>query len=113
MLCSSQVNPRHLNYCIGPRASLAGPDTVTPVALSEAIMWDQVVGFVGKLMGGSKGPSQIGKDQQAVSGTTSGSNSPIITAGGSVTYGTAAAPGTSQAEREAELFSEMYELMPE
>ena len=76
-------------------------------------MWGQVIDFFKKLLGG-EGTSQIGKDQQAVSGTTSGVNSPVITAGGDVNYNVGhPAPAPSAAQRDAELLAEMEELMPE
>ncbi len=75
-------------------------------------MWAAFVGWVGKLFSG-KSALQIGKDQQAVSGTTSGSNSPMMAAGRDIHYTPPASPAPTQAERDAQLFSEMHELMPE
>ena len=43
-------------------------------------MWEAIAGWLKTLFGG-KGTTQIGKENQAVSGSSTGDNSPVVTAG--------------------------------
>lgn len=71
-------------------------------------MWDAIVGFVKGFFGGGKGVTQVGNDQQAVSGSTTGYNSPVIAAGRDVHFGP-----TPSADPYLEVFADLEELMPD
>ncbi len=76
----------------------------------EIGMWTEILGWIKGLFGG-KGTSQtiLGKGNQAVSGSTTGHNSPVLTAGHSITYH--AAP--SVPDPDAEVFAELADTIPE
>ena len=72
-------------------------------------MWQQVAGWFRSLFGGG-GPVQIGKGNQALTGTTSGPNSPVITAGRDVhLHGQ---PSRAN-DRPRDEFGELETLMPD
>lgn len=72
-------------------------------------MWEAIVGLMKGLFGG-KGAMQIGKDNQAVTGSTTGQNSPVVTAGRDVHLNM---PPVKVADGEAEVFAELEEMMPD
>jgi hypothetical protein len=75
----------------------------------KSAMWQAVVDFVKGLFGG-KGTLQIGKGNQAVTGTTSGHNSPIMAAQRDIHVNM---PFTPPAGGDYELFSDLEKDMPD
>jgi hypothetical protein len=73
-------------------------------------MWAEIIGWIKGLFGG-KGTIQapIGRGNQAVSGSTTGPNSPVLTAGSSITYN--AVPASH--DPDAEVFAELEDTIPE
>ncbi len=58
-------------------------------------MWDAIVGFFKSLFGG-KGATQIGSGNQAVSGSSTGDNSPVLTAGRDMHVSVASPSGSEE-----------------
>ena len=74
-------------------------------------MWSAIVGIIGwfKSLLGGKLATQIGSGNQAVSGSTTGDNSPMITVGRDVHFNVA---GISQSQPTG-VFIELESLMPD
>jgi hypothetical protein len=70
-------------------------------------MWDWIVGTFKKLFG-PKGATLIGKDQQAVTASTTGNNSPVVAARGDVYFNM---PLVAPTNGDAEVFRDLEQKM--
>lgn len=73
-------------------------------------MWESIVSFVKGLFG-SKGTTQIGRGNQAVTGgSAAGANSPVMTAGRDIHFNAPTGPTT---DPDAEMFADLEQTMPD
>ncbi|HEY7428150.1 MAG TPA: hypothetical protein VH682_28210 [Gemmataceae bacterium] len=73
------------------------------------VEWIAGIGSFLKGLFGSKGANQIGKENQAVTGSTTGNNSPMVTAGRDVYFSMPA----GVVGEDAEMFRDLEKLMPD
>src|SRR2546426_471111 len=72
-------------------------------------MWEAIVGWFKALFGG-KGTTQIGKGNQAVSGSSAGDNSPVVTAGRDVHFNM---PTPAVSQEPSSALAELEETIPD
>src|SRR5262249_45715242 len=75
----------------------------------ETCMWETIVGWFKALFSG-KGTTQIGKGNQAVSGSSTGDNSPVVTAGRDVHFNMSAPVAPQDPSSD---FAELEDTIPD